>query len=136
LTLISKATMKKSDPSILSIGSDIIEIKRIRSCLEMHGERFLNRVFTPKEQEYCLKHKDPAPRLAARFAAKEAASKALGTGIGEQLSWKEIEIINQPSGKPELFLSPQAQKKFNAPSLIVTLSHCVLYAQAVVLRLS
>jgi holo-[acyl-carrier protein] synthase len=123
--------MKKND---FSLGSDIIEIDRIRHCLQLHGERFLNRIFTALEQEYCLKHKDPAPRLAARFAAKEAASKALGTGIGNQLSWKEIEIINQPSGKPELFLSPQAQEKFNHPTLIVSLSHCILYAQAVVIK--
>ena len=113
------------------IGSDIIEIERIRSCIEEHRERFLERVFTAKEQEYCQRHQESAARFAGRFAAKEAVAKALGTGIGKMLAWKDIEIINQPSGKPEVHLSPLAKERFHQPNLLITISHCHLYALAV-----
>src|SRR5216117_2375471 len=77
---------------ILGSGIDIIEVARIRASYEKFGERFLNRILKPAEIAYCLGHKRPAPFLAARFAAKEAISKAFGTGIGKHLGWHDMEV--------------------------------------------
>ena len=77
---------------ILGTGIDLIEVARIASSFAKFGERFVNRVLLPDEIAYCLAHKNPAPFLAVRFAAKEAVSKAFGTGIGAQLGWQDIEI--------------------------------------------
>jgi len=88
----------------LSSGIDLIEIGRIQKALDRHGERFLERIYTAAELKSA---RGSAPELAARFAAKEAASKALGTGIGP-VSWKEMETLNRPSGKPFLRLSGRA----------------------------
>src|SRR5207237_8479618 len=77
---------------ILGSGIDIIEVARIRASLERFGERFLRRVLRPDEIGYCFLYKSPAPYVAARFAAKEAVSKAFGTGIGRHLGWQDIEI--------------------------------------------
>jgi holo-[acyl-carrier protein] synthase len=85
---------------ILGIGTDVTALDRIRDLLEKHGDRFLRRIFTSLEREYCDTFSDPVPHLGARFAAKEAAYKAFG-GAGP-LHWKEMEIQNDPSGKPNL----------------------------------
>jgi holo-[acyl-carrier protein] synthase len=77
---------------VLGIGIDIIEVARIQSSHERFGERFLNRILRPNEISYCMSYKVPGPFLAARFAAKEAISKAFGTGIGAQLSWQDMEV--------------------------------------------
>jgi holo-[acyl-carrier protein] synthase len=98
----------------ISTGIDLIEISRIQKALDRHGERFLKKIFSDTERER-LSHfqsRQPNPRLivrelAARFAAKEACSKALGTGIGP-VSWKEMEVLNEPSGKPTLRLTGKA----------------------------
>ena len=74
------------------IGIDIIEVARIQASYEKFGERFLNRILHPNEISYCLSYKAPAPFLAVRFAAKEAISKAFGTGIGAQLGWQDMEV--------------------------------------------
>ena len=89
---------------ILGVGIDIIEVARIRSSYERFGERFLNRILLPNEIAYCLSHKVPAPFLAARFAAKEAISKAFGTGIGAQLGWQDMEVGRKESGEPFVIL--------------------------------
>jgi holo-[acyl-carrier protein] synthase len=129
--------MKKSDSSSLcGIGNDIIEIERIRECYEKHGERFLERIFTEKEKRYCLKHQDPVPHLAARFSAKEAVVKALGVGFGEHASWKEIEILNDKMGKPEVFLFPRLKEEFSDPKILISISHCKLYVTTVAIFLS
>ncbi|NGX62394.1 MAG: Holo-[acyl-carrier-protein] synthase, partial [Chlamydiae bacterium] len=94
------------------VGTDIIEVSRIRIALERHGDRFLERIFTEKERAYSKRASDPIPHLAGRFAAKEAIVKALGTGIGKEVSWQEVEILNDPLGKPEVYLSPRLQKLF------------------------
>lgn len=115
----------------LSSGIDLIEIGRIQKALERHGERFLQRVFTPAEIQAA---RGSAPELAARFAAKEAASKALGTGIGP-VSWKEIETLNEPSGKPFLHLSGRARAIAQAQGFetwSVSLTHSRGMAAAVV----
>ena len=85
---------------ILGVGIDIIEVARIRSSYERFGERFLIRILLPGEINYCLSHKEPGPFLAARFAAKEAISKAFGTGIGSQLRWQDMEVRGKESGEP------------------------------------
>ena len=115
------------------IGTDIIEIERIRDAIDEHKEHFLNRIFTPREQEDCTKHKDPVPRYAGRFAAKEAVSKALGTGFGKNLSWLDIEITNDDLGRPLISLSEKARTHFKEPSLHISISHCKLYATATAL---
>lgn len=89
---------------ILGTGIDIIEVGRIQHSHEQFGERFLKRILRPAEIEYCLSHKRPGPFLAARFAAKEAVSKAFGTGIGAQLGWQDIEVGRKPSGEPFVIL--------------------------------
>ena len=85
---------------ILGTGIDIIEVSRIRASCEKFGERFLKRILRPDEIAYCLSHRLPAPFLAARFAAKEAISKAFGTGIGKHLGWQDLEVGRKPSGEP------------------------------------
>ena len=116
---------------ILSSGIDLIEIGRIQKALDRHGDRFLKRVFTPAEIEQA---RGSTPELAARFAAKEAASKALGTGIGP-ISWVEVEIISKPSGKPILHLSGRARTISDAlgyQNWSVSLTHTKGMAAAVV----
>ena len=120
--------------TILGLGIDIIEVERIRASHERFGERFLNRVLLPGEIEYCLKHKFPAPFLAARFAAKEAVSKAFGTGIGAQLGWHDIEVAKKPSGEPFVILHDKGEallKSRNGRAVLLSLSHTDSYAAAV-----
>lgn len=120
-----------SDASILGLGNDIIEIERIRDSIKEHGNRFLERLFTLKEQSYALKHEDSATHFAGRFAAKEAISKAFGVGVGEQLSWKDIEIINDDKGRPQVTFSDRLKSSFNNPKVLLSISHCKHYASAV-----
>ena len=89
---------------ILGTGIDIIEVERIRASHEKFGKRFTSRILLSAEIEYCLRHKDPAPFLAARFAAKEAVSKAFGTGICAKLGWLDIEVAKHNSGEPYVVL--------------------------------
>ena len=89
---------------ILGTGIDIIEVERIRASHEKFGKRFTRRILLAAEIEYCLQHKDPAPFLAARFAAKEAVSKAFGTGICAKLGWHDIEVAKHDSGEPYVVL--------------------------------
>jgi holo-[acyl-carrier protein] synthase len=115
----------------LSSGIDLIEIERIQRALDRYGERFLKRVYTAAEIKQA---RGNAPELAARFAAKEAASKALGTGIGP-ISWVDVETINKPSGKPILRLSGRAKTISTAlgyETWSVSLTHSRGMAAAVV----
>jgi holo-[acyl-carrier protein] synthase len=124
--------MKRDEgSSILGIGNDIIEIERIRKSIETHGHRFIAKIFTQKEQEYCSKYKDPILRYAGRFSAKEAIVKALGSGFGEHASWHDMEIINDDKGKPIVVFSPKVKEQFNDPLVLVSISHSELYATAV-----
>src|SRR5688572_32698413 len=95
---------------ILGTGIDIIEVTRIEASHQKFGERFLQRILRPAEIAYCLSHKRPAPFLAARFAAKEAISKAFGTGIGAQLGWQDMEVGRKESGEPFVILHENGQK--------------------------
>ncbi len=96
---------------VIGLGTDLIEIERIAHSVERYGEAFLRRIFTPGEIEYCQrKRKNPEESFAARFAAKEAGAKALGTGISRGVSWLEFEVRRQPGQRPELFLSGRAEE--------------------------
>lgn len=113
------------------IGNDIIEIKRIRKAIKARGQPFLDRIFTKKEQEYCLLQSDPYPRFSGRFAAKEAIVKAIGWGFGKDASWKDIEILADEKGKPVVHFSDEIRKLLNNPKVLVTISHCKEFAAAV-----
>ena len=118
---------------ILGTGIDLIEVARIASSFEKYGERFVNRILLPEEIAYCLVHRQPAPFLAVRFAAKEAISKAFGTGIGAQLGWQDIEIRRKESGEPFVVLHGKGKELFvarGARQLHISLTHTANYAAA------
>src|ERR1700693_3008453 len=96
--------------SVIGIGVDLVECARIQHSLDRFGEKCLRRVFTDGEVEYSMSMKFPARHLAARFAAKEAVSKAFGTGIGKAMGWRNIDIQKKPSGEPFLVLSGPAKE--------------------------
>ena len=120
---------------MLTTGVDIIEIPRIKQVLDRYGQRFLKRVFTSDEITYC---RGRAPNLAGRFAAKEAAMKALGTGV-RGVSWKDIEVVRSESGAPSVKLHGQAQKRavrLRVVDISVSISHSREYAVAFVVAQS
>ena len=119
---------------ILGIGIDIIEVGRIQASYERFGERFLKRILHPNEISYCLSHRVPAPFLAARFAAKEAISKAFGTGIGAQLGWRDMEVGRKDSGEPYVILHDRGQellRRRGGRMVHLSMSHTANYAAAV-----
>jgi holo-[acyl-carrier protein] synthase len=87
---------------IVGSGIDLVEIGRIQQSMDRYGSRFLDRVYTGAEQAYCLRKRKAAESFAARFAAKEAGAKALGTGIRNGVSWLEIEVVREASGRPTI----------------------------------
>jgi holo-[acyl-carrier protein] synthase len=118
---------------ILGIGVDLVEVARIEQAIARHGEPFLHRIFTADEIAYCSKMKSPAPHYAARFAAKEAVSKAFGTGIGAQLGWHDIEVRREESGKPSIILHGDGAALASARGareIHLSLSHTTAYAVA------
>jgi len=121
--------------SVIGIGVDVIECSRIQRSIERFGDRFLHRVFTDGEIEYSMSMKFPERHLAARFAGKEAAAKAFGTGIGKAMGWRNIDIRKKESGEPFLVFSGPAEA-FAAErcvaSALITLSHTENYAVACV----
>jgi holo-[acyl-carrier protein] synthase len=121
---------------IIGIGTDLIEIARIERSYQRFGHSFLGRVYTPGEIAYCMSKKNYAESLAARFAAKEAGAKALGTGISHGVSWREFEVRRQRSGKPELHLSGRAAQiaeKLGIRRFSLSLSHSRAMSIAVVI---
>jgi len=116
---------------MINIGTDIIEIDRIRALIARFPDHFYHRVLTEKEQKYCLTHRDPAVRCAGRFCAKEAIVKALGTGIGKEVGWNDIEILNNEKGAPVVFLSDRVMKSFQNPRITLSISHSKTVAMAV-----
>ena len=118
---------------VLGIGVDIVEIPRFASAMERSGQRFLDRLFLPAEQSYCSPQREPSRCYAARFAAKEAVSKALGTGIGAALGWCDIEIRRKDSGEPFVVLhgaGAETARCLGASSVLLSLSHSEHYAVA------
>ena len=119
--------------TIRGIGVDLAKIPRMRQVVARWQDRFLRRVFTEQEIAYCQRRHDPIPHLAARFAAKEAISKAFGTGIGAQLSWQDMEIRRKESGEPFVVLHGKGKVLFEsrgAKQLHISLSHTEHYAAA------
>ena len=118
---------------ILGHGVDVIECPRVQKLLEEHGDRFLKRVFTDHELDYCHKHKESTQHLAGRFAAKEAVLKALGTGMRGRMKWTDVEIANDDLGKPEITLSGEsadvAEQK-GVCRVLVSISHTREHAVA------
>ena len=122
--------------SIIGIGVDLVECARIQHSIDRFGDRFLHRVFTEGEIEYSMSMKFPARHLAARFAAKEAVSKAFGTGIGKAMGWRNIDIRKKPNGEPFLVFSGPARElatQRGVISALVTLSHTEHHAMASVI---
>ncbi len=116
---------------ILGVGCDIIEVVRVQQSIEKHGELFLHKIFTPLEHNYCSRYKNPYPHYAARFAGKEAISKAFGVGISTEISWLDMEIGNDSKGNPFVTFQPKVKAYFDDPAVKITLSHCKEYAMAV-----
>lgn len=118
---------------IHGIGIDVVEVDRIADAIQRLGTPFLDRLFTPAELEYCQAQKFPALHYAARFAAKEAVSKALGTGIGEHAGWLDLEILRDPSGAPRVLLTGAAArfaKENHITCVQISLTHAKAYAAA------
>ncbi len=121
---------------IIGVGVDIVSIQRLRGTLDRLGSRFLNRVFTLGEQEYCQAHRDSVPHYAARFAAKEALFKALGTGWARGVSWLDAEVRRKDRAAPVLLLHSEAERLSRARGarfIYVSLSHSEDSAVAVVI---
>lgn len=121
---------------IIGLGVDIAEVYRIEAAIGRHGQAFLDRVFTPGEIAYCEKHKNKFERYAARFAAKEAAMKALGTGWASGVRWVDLEVARETSGKPTMKLHGRAREIAEAMgtkhiSLSMTHSGHTAFAQVI-----
>ena len=114
----------------LGIGVDLIEIERIARAIERHGELFLSRHFTKREREYCQTFQNQSERFAGRFAAKEAIVKAFGTGISEEISWLDIEILPDERGSPRVSLSERSREHFAFSHCHLSISHCKTVAIA------
>lgn len=118
---------------IFGIGIDVIEVERMEEALGEFEERFLSRVFTDGERAYCQKQKRPAIHYAARWAAKEAVSKALGTGIGKDLGWQDMEVCRRESGEPDMVLCGRGKEFADAHGIVevkISLTHAKHYAAA------
>lgn len=120
----------------ISIGHDIVEIKRIQSAYQKYGDKFLQKIYTPNEIKYCFTKKNPFPSLASCFAAKEAVSKAFRCGIGPQFHWKSAEINHQTSGCPIITLDQLGQnllKQLHGSDVLITLTDIQSIASAIAL---
>jgi len=121
---------------IVGLGLDIAEIDRIESAIARHGAPFLERIYTPREIAYCESHKNKFERYAARFAAKEAAMKALGTGWRHGVRWRDIEVAREPGGRPTLHLEGAAREfaeRLGVKNIALTITHSGNFALAQVI---
>lgn len=119
--------------TLYGIGIDVVEVDRIQSSMDEFGEQFLDRIFTVEERAYCDAQKNKELSYAARFAAKEAISKAFGTGIGKSVGWKDLEIIRKDSGEPTVHLHGKAQEyadELGITEVKISLTHAKHYAAA------
>ena len=124
---------------IIGIGTDIVEIERIRHMIERHSDHFLNRCFTPGEIGYANRHRDSAVRYAGRWAAKEAVVKVLGTGFVQGITFHDIEVISLHTGQPTVMLSGEAlqiSQKLKITEIKLTISHAREYATATAIGVS
>src|SRR5271154_6584263 len=121
---------------VLGLGTDLVETKRVQESIDRFGARFLERIFTAGEIAYCTRKRNAAESFAARFAAKEAGAKALGTGISRGVNWKEFEVQREAGGRPTLHLSGRAAELAHAMgvrNVQLSLTHSRGLAMAVVL---
>jgi len=127
------------DMNVVSLGTDLIECQRVADVMGRHERRFLDRLLTSAEQAYCQTHRDPTPRIAGRFAAKEAILKALGTGWRGQIAWTDIEISNDELGSPAVTLSghtAEVAAKRGIGRILVSITHTPHYAAATAIGLA
>jgi holo-[acyl-carrier protein] synthase len=120
----------------ISVGDDLVENERIRKSFDKFGKRFLDKVYTQEEQDYCLQKKDPIPHLSARFACKEAFIKAIGIAGDESMDMKEVELCGNYFGKKNMSLHGKALKLFQESgydAFSVSISHTDNYSTAVVI---
>jgi holo-[acyl-carrier protein] synthase len=118
---------------LVGTGIDLAEVPRIQKSIARFGNRFLDRIFTPREKAYCLRKKTAAESFAVRFAAKEAAAKALGTGISYGVNWLEIEVTREPSGRPGLAFhgrAAQIAERLGVTNAVLSLTHTEILAMA------
>ena len=121
----------------MRVGIDVIEVERVKSAIEKYGERFLRRIFTEREINYCSRRKKPYQSFAGRFSAKEAVMKAIGTGLSSGIRWKDIEILNDERGRPYVILHGKAREMVNNRKVDISISHsdtcaaavCIIYGQ-------
>jgi holo-[acyl-carrier protein] synthase len=121
---------------IVGLGTDLAEVDRIREAIERHGRRFIERVFTPGEIAYVERKANKYERYAARFAAKEAGMKAIGTGWRRGVRWQDFEVSNLPSGKPTLIfhgVAAEFAKHMSVASISLSITHTAIQAMAVVI---
>ena len=121
---------------IVGTGIDITEVPRIREAIQRHGERFLQRIFTEGEIQYCESKVNRVERYAARFAAKEAGMKAIGTGWNHGVRWRDLEVARKPGGRPTLLLHGKAAEfaaKLGATNVALSLTHTAEQAMAQVI---
>ena len=119
--------------NLLGIGTDIIECLRIAQMIQRHGEQFIERVYTPHEIQYCQARKQATQHFAGRWAAKEAVLKALGTGWVRGISWRDVEVRTETSGKPTIVLRGGAREAADAlgiAEVLISISHCRTFATA------
>ena len=124
--------------NIIGLGIDATDIPRIAATIERYGNRFLQRVFTEGEIAYCMRRREPSIHFAGRFAAKEAAMKALGTGHTQQVLWRDVEVVRH-GGPPRLAFHGGAARRFaamNAGSSLLTITHSEALAFAQVMLLA
>lgn len=122
--------------STIGIGTDITECLRIARMIERHGELFINRVYTPEEVRYCQNRKQSTQHFTGRWAAKEAILKALGTGWRRGISWLDMEIRNDASGRPLVAVGggvKEVVEQLGVSRLLVSISHCRTHATAIAL---
>ncbi len=112
------------------MGVDLVEVGRIKKALDRWGQRFLCRVFTSRERDYCMRKAFPAQSLAARFAAKEAVLKAMGTGLSGGIGWTDVEVVNDPKGKPEVRVGPRIARLIGNSRILLSISHSKQFAIA------
>ncbi len=118
---------------IVAHGIDLVDCPRIEQMIQRHGERFVNRVFTAPEQAYAKSSRNEIEKLSGRFAAKEAVLKLIGTGWRGKIAWTDIEVINNPSGQPEVTISGEVKKiaeKLEIGHISISITHTANFAIA------
>jgi holo-[acyl-carrier protein] synthase len=121
---------------ILGIGTDLVEVDRIRESINRFGDRFINRIYTDREQAYCRSKANAFERFAARFAAKEAGMKAIGTGWRRGVTWRDFEVANEPSGRPTLRfhnVAEQIAANLGVRNISLSLTHTAQEGFAIVI---